>query len=199
MLLPLLYFRWYGPLTRFKGNNVKVLAISRRPDTNEIYVGGAFASGGSLPCPSLCTFDNTAKQWGNIGGDVSGQVDVLLWLDPNTLLVGGDMTLNNTATYIAIYSARSSAWRAFDGNILNIPGPVQNIAFDSAAKDSFFISGVSASDGSAYLMKYGSGKFTALSMFRMGPCHFSSDNAEIRCRRVGSNYIHQKCSSSQSQ
>lgn len=180
-------------LTRFKGDSVKVLAISQRPDTDEIYVGGAFASGGSLPCPSLCTFDNRAKQWGNIGGDVSGQVDVLLWLDANTLLVGGDMMLNNTSTYIAIYNAKFSVWHAFTGDISNIPGPVQSIAFDSAAKDSFFISGVTKA-GSAYLMKYGSGKFVFLGMFRGLPA-FVADHTDVHYSGFGSNYIHPKCTS----
>lgn len=175
MLLSDIPFQTCKFLIIFVGEAVKVLAISQRPDTEEIYVGGAFASGGSLPCPSLCIFDNTAKQWGNVGGDVSGQVDVTLWLDTNTLLVGGDMTLNNTSTYLAVYNAKSSAWEAFAGDVSNIPGPVQSIAFDSAAKDSFFISGVSASNGSAYLMKYRGGRFTVLSMtngffFRPGLC-----------------------------
>lgn len=180
-----------------EGDAVKVLAISQRPDTDEIYVGGAFASGGSLPCPSLCTFDNKAKQWGNIGGDVSGQVDVLLWLDANTLLVGGDMTLNNTETYLAVYNAKFSVWHAFTGDITNIPGPVQSIAFDSAAKDSFFISGVTKT-GSAYLMKYGSGKFVFLGMFRMTLPFFVVDYADMHFSRAGSNYIHQECSSPRS-
>lgn len=161
-------------------------------------MGGAFASGGSLPCPSLCTFDNKAKQWGNIGGNVSGQVDVLLWLDANTLLVGGDMILNGSSTYIAIYNAKFSVWHAFTGDILNIPGPVQSIAFDSAAKDSFFISGVTKT-GSAYLMKYGSGKFVFLSMFKVTLRFFVVDHSNLYCSRVGGNYVHQKCAGSQSQ
>lgn len=171
------------------GDAVKVLAISQRPDTEEIYVGGAFASGGSLPCPSLCIFDNSAKQWGNVGGDVSGQVDVTVWIDANTLLIGGDMTLNNTATYLAIYNAKSSAWQAFTGDVSNIPGPVQSVAFDSATKDSFFISGVTASDGSAYLMKYTSGKFVALGISAMDPV-FSYLEADICFRGIGSNYFY---------
>ncbi|KAH8144735.1 uncharacterized protein LAJ45_11236 [Morchella importuna] len=138
-----------------EGDAVAVYSINRRPNTQEIFVGGAFSSAGSLPCPSLCVFDNSAKQWTNIGGDVNGTVNIILWLDNDSLLVGGDMTLNNTATYLAVYSAKSSAWEAFTGDISNIPGPVQSIAFDSSAKDSFFISGVTVSDGSAYLMKYG--------------------------------------------
>lgn len=125
---------------------------------------------------------------------MSGQVDVILWLDTNTLLVGGDMTLNNTSTYLAVYNAKSSAWEAFAGDVSNIPGPVQSIAFDSAAKDSFFISGVSASNGSAYLMKYGGGRFTVLSKIIMA-FFFVVGCADIRYRRIGGNHIHQKRSS----
>lgn len=125
---------------------------------------------------------------------MSGQVDVLLWLDANVLLVGGDMMLNNTATYIAIYNAKFSVWHAFTGDISNIPGPVQSIAFDSAAKDSFFISGVTKT-GSAYLMKYGSGKFVFLSMFKIALPIFVVYYAYIHYSGLGGDYIHQKCTS----
>lgn len=130
---------------------------------------------------------------------MAGQVDATFWLDSDTLLVGGDMRLNNTATYLAIYNAKASSWEAYVGDTLNIPGPVQNIAFDSGAKDSFFISGVTAADGSAYLMKYGGGRFALLGLLYtyFSPLRVNCTN--LRCRGVRRHYIHQKCPSSQCQ
>ncbi|CAZ84439.1 unnamed protein product [Tuber melanosporum] len=145
-------------------NGVEVHAITRRPSNKrEIYVAGKFDQAGSLPCPSLCIFDNNAKQWEAPGIDVSGQINVLYWADINTLLVGGDMNINNTATYLAIYDAKASSWRAFKGDITNIPGPVTSIAVNADTIDSIFISGTSANGGAAYVMKLKSdGKFQAL-------------------------------------
>ncbi|CUS11012.1 unnamed protein product [Tuber aestivum] len=145
-------------------NGVEVHAITRRPsNVREIYVAGKFDQAGSLPCPALCIFDNTAQQWETPGLDVSGQINVLYWVDVNTLLVGGDMSINNTATYLAIYDAKASGWRAFEGDITNIPGPVTSIAVNADTIDSIFISGTSANGGAAYVMKLKSdGKFQAL-------------------------------------
>ncbi|PWW78864.1 hypothetical protein C7212DRAFT_156503 [Tuber magnatum] len=145
-------------------NGVEVHAITRRPSNKrQIYVAGKFDQAGSLPCPALCIFDNTAQQWEAPGLDVSGQVNVLYWVDVNTLLVGGAMSINNTTTYLAIYDAKASGWRAFEGDITNIPGPVTSVAVNADTIDSIFISGTSANGGAAYVMKLKSdGKFQAL-------------------------------------
>ncbi|RPA96149.1 hypothetical protein L873DRAFT_1695240 [Choiromyces venosus 120613-1] len=146
-------------------NGVKVLAITRRPSNKkEIYVAGKFDQAGSLPCPALCIFDNDAKQWDSPTLDVSGQINVLYWVDVNTLLVGGDMKINNTATYLAIFDAKSRNWRAFEGDISTILGPVTSIAVNAETIDSIFISGTNANGGAAYVMKLKSdGKFEGLS------------------------------------
>lgn len=152
-------------------NGVEVHAITRRPNNKkEIYVAGKFDQAGSLPCPALCIFDNDAKQWEANTLDVSGQINTLYWADANTLLVGGDMNVNNTATYLAIYDARSRDWRAFEGDTTNIPGPVTSIAVNANTINSIFISGTSANGGATYVMKLKSGKFQALSML---PKYFS--------------------------
>jgi len=147
-------------------NGVEVHAITRRPNNKkEVYVAGKFDQAGSLPCPALCVFDIDARQWEASKLDVSGQINTLYWADVNTLLVGGDMNINNTATYLAIYDARSRDWRAFEGDITNIPGPVTSIAVNANTIDSIFISGTSANGGAAYVMKLKSDrKFQALSM-----------------------------------
>jgi hypothetical protein len=147
-------------------NGVEVHAITRRPNNKkEVYVAGKFDQAGSLPCPALCIFDNDARQWEASKLGVSGQINTLYWADVNTLLVGGDMSINNTATYLAIYNAKSRDWRAFEGDITNIPGPVTSIAVNADTIDSIFISGTSANGGAAYVMKLKSDrKFQALSM-----------------------------------
>ncbi|KAK4230977.1 cortical protein marker for cell polarity-domain-containing protein [Podospora fimiseda] len=134
------------------GGNGTVSALAVRQTTKDVYVGGSFRSAGSLGCPGVCFF-TAASQWFQAGQNLDGTVDALLWIDENTLLAGGELTVNNTvSTFLAIYNAGSQSWDNYPG-ASQLPGPVT--ALTLAAKDGkqVWVSGTSTS-GKAYLAKF---------------------------------------------
>jgi len=84
----------------------------------------------------------------------------MYWVDKNTLLVGGDMTINNTATYIVTFDAKNALWAPID-DAAKVPGPVTSLSTDTGTSDSLFVSGT-AVDKTPFLMKLQDQKFTSL-------------------------------------
>ncbi|TGZ81774.1 hypothetical protein EX30DRAFT_354763 [Ascodesmis nigricans] len=136
-----------------QGTNVTVYSVTNRPDTKDIYVAGDFETAGSLTCANLCIYDTKAKQWRQTGSNNPGVIYTAQWIGANSLLVGGDMKLNNTVTYLALFNAQTSTFQAVDGDVSKLPGPVKSVAKDSDDATSFFVSGTNA-DGSSYLVKF---------------------------------------------
>lgn len=129
-----------------------VNAIGLRPDTTELYVGGGFTSAGSLGCPSVCLFSTTGSQWSRPGTTLAGTVHVMNWASTNSLLVGGSLSISGVNTSLATYDPKTQVWAAAAGASA-IPGTVT--AFTAATSDSseFWVGGT-ATNGSAFLMKY---------------------------------------------
>ncbi|KAI5846947.1 cortical protein marker for cell polarity-domain-containing protein [Tricharina praecox] len=144
------------------GDNVTVLDITRRPDTNDIYVAGEFATAGSLDCANLCIYQNDAQRWVDASPEVPGRINTMRWVDQDHLLVAGDMNLNGTAMYLALYDTQLGIYKAVDADASNIPGPVTSIAVDSDTSDTLFIAGTATNGTSPYLMKLKNKKFVAL-------------------------------------
>lgn len=136
------------------GPSVVVRSIVSQPNTKRIFVGGAFDSAGSLTCPSLCIYDRDAQQWNRPAAGVSGSISTMKWIDSDQLMISGNMTLNNTATYIAIYNAREAIWLPFNGVNADIPGPIKSMAFDSDKGETVFISGKDTTAGTSFLRKW---------------------------------------------
>ena len=141
------------------GNDVAVNAIVTRPNSAEVYVAGNFDSAGSLPCPSICTFNN--GQWSRPGTGLGGSVASLTWQGTDKLLVGGNLTINNNATSLANYDAKNSIWTSLTGAASNVPGPVTALSPADSVATSFWVSGKS-SNGSAFLMKYDGTNFQSI-------------------------------------
>ncbi|KAL6715923.1 hypothetical protein ACLMJK_006884 [Lecanora helva] len=135
----------------FAGDNVAVNAIAVRPKKDQVYVGGSFASAGSLPCPGVCVFENGA--WNQPGSGLGGNVLALAWQGTDTLLAGGNLTVNNNATSLARYDTSKSQWTVLDGAAENIPGPVTALALANDPGSQFWVAGKSG-NGSAFLIKY---------------------------------------------
>lgn len=133
----------------FGGDNVAVNAITVRPNKNQVYVGGSFDTAGSLPCPGVCVFENGA--WSQPGSGLSGSVSALIWKGTNTLIVGGNLTVNTIATSLALYDASKSQWTALNGAAEAIPGPVTAL---TPANDNAFWAAGKSTNGSAFLVKY---------------------------------------------
>ncbi|KAI9828781.1 MAG: hypothetical protein M1832_001886 [Thelocarpon impressellum] len=134
---------------------VAVNAISTQPNTGNVYVGGSFESAGSLECPSVCYFTTATSQWNRPGTGLSGIVGAMAWSDSAKLVVGGNLTINSTATSLATYDSKTHVWSLVDGaqGANGVPGPVTALAAADDAMSEFWIAGAST-NGSAFLMKY---------------------------------------------
>lgn len=135
----------------FAGNNVAVNAITVRPNKDQVYVGGSFSTAGSLPCPGVCVFENGA--WSQPGSGLGGSVSALTWQGTNTLLAGGNLTVENTATSLANYDTSKNQWTVLDGAAENVPGPVTALAPANKGASQFWVAGKST-NGSTFLVKY---------------------------------------------
>jgi len=137
----------------FSGSDVAVNAIATRPNTGEVYVGGNFDSAGSLSCPSVCMFQTSASQWMRPGTGLGGSVGALAWSGADTLIVGGNLTINGNATSMATYDAKKQQWSALSGAASSVPGPVTALSPANSDASQFWVAGKST-NGSAFLMKY---------------------------------------------
>ena len=166
------------------GDNVAVNAITTRPNSRQVYVGGSFDGAGSLPCPAVCVYDS--QQWSQPGSELNGSVSTFAWQGNNKLLAGGNLTVSGVATSLATYDAKKSKWSALDDASNNVPGPVTALTPANNDGSQFWIAGKNT-NGSAYLMKY-DGKFASigddfgvettirgLSMMKLSEDHDSND------------------------
>lgn len=148
----------YAPLQPppFAGSDVAVNVITFRPGSSQVFVGGNFQNAGALPCPSVCVFDNS--QWSPPGIALGGSVGAMVWQGKDRLIVGGNLTVDNQATSLAIYDTKKAQWTAIDGASSDVPGPVTALSRANSDVTQFWVSGKS-SNGSAFLMKYTGSKF----------------------------------------
>ena len=140
----------------FGGDNVAVNIITVRPNKEQVYVGGSFATAGSLPCPAVCVFENGA--WSQPGSGLGGSVSAMTWQGPNSLLVGGNLTVNNNRTSLANYDTSKSQWTVFNGAAENVPGPVTALAPANKGASQFWVAGKNT-NGSTFLTKYDGGSY----------------------------------------
>ena len=138
------------------GSNVAVNAISTRPNTAEVYVGGSFDSAGSFSCPSVCMFES--GQWNRPGSGLGGSVAALTWQGSTQLLAGGNLTISNNATSLATYDTKQQQWSAVQGAASAIPGPVTALSPANNDGSQFWVAG-KGTNGSAFLMKYDGSSF----------------------------------------
>jgi hypothetical protein len=142
-----------------------VSAITFRPDSGEVYVGGSFETTGALDCPGLCVFNNETTQWNRPGNNLAGDVSSLLWISKTELLVGGDLRGNQSddSLYLAIYDTEAQTTRSFP-SAGDIPGPVHVIVPASNDKDRrVWVAGKKPNGDEAFVMKYDGSKWTEVS------------------------------------
>ncbi|KAK9773467.1 putative Cellular morphogenesis protein [Seiridium cardinale] len=132
---------------------VVVTSIKVRPNTGDVYVGGSFKSAGSLDCPGVCNYATSDSQWNRPGLGFVGNVSSLLWWTSSTLLAGGQLSMNNSAVYLASYDASSSTWSAFS-SASSLPGPVDAITSANSENTQLWAAGTASDSTSVYLMKY---------------------------------------------
>ncbi len=134
------------------GGSVSVNAISMRPSSSDVYVGGSFSSAGSFTCPGVCVFTSSVSQWNRPGSDLAGTANAMLWTSTNSLTVGGALTLNDQSISLATYDAKGQTWSEADGAAA-IPGPVTALTQANSDASQLWVAGT-ASNGSAFVMNY---------------------------------------------
>lgn len=98
------------------GSNVAVNAITTRPNSGQVYVGGSFETAGSLGCPAVCTFEN--QRWNQAGTNLRGSVAAFAWQGSNKLLAGGNLTVDGSPTTLATYDTKALSWTALKGALI---------------------------------------------------------------------------------
>jgi hypothetical protein len=134
------------------GTDVSVNAITVLPGGTDVYIGGNFKSAGSLECPSVCIWTSSASQWNQPGSGLGGTVETMQWFGNAKLVVGGNLTVNDTATSVASYDVKARQWTAFVG-ASSIPGPVTAMTPANEDSSQWWVAGQGA-NGSAFLLKY---------------------------------------------
>ena len=129
-----------------------VHTISIRPEGSDVYVGGNFATAGSLGCPGLCTFNTQASQWDRPGSNLDGAANTMLWETTNKLIVGGQLSVSGSNVSLAAFDVNSQNWTAYPGAD-QLPGPITALSAASSDRKQLWAAGV-ATNGSAFLVKY---------------------------------------------
>ncbi|KAF2146838.1 uncharacterized protein K452DRAFT_219281 [Aplosporella prunicola CBS 121167] len=175
-------------LSRDEGT-VSVNAVAPRPKTTDLFIGGDFDSAGAFGCPGLCVLSTDRGQWTNPGSGFGGSVYALTWTSQNTLMIGGNLTIQDVPTTLATYNAKKKTFQAVEGAD-SVPGPVSAITAANLDATQFWIAGT-ATNGSAFVMLSGTNAgnwFTAssglgegtvirgLQVFSTSEKHDSSDN-----------------------
>ena len=142
------------------GDSVAVHAISVRPGTSDVYVGGSFSDAGALDCPGMCVYSTSILQWNRPGATLGGVANVMTWATSNSLIVGGALLLNGVNTTLATYDTKSQEWTGTAG-AGTIPGPVTALAAANTDASELWVSGT-ATNGSAFLMKSSKGTFSSI-------------------------------------
>lgn len=149
-----------------RGSNVIVNAIAPRPNSQEIYVGGSFQSGGPLTCPGLCNWNSGSAQWFRPSNDVDGIVNALVWTSDTTLLVAGNLTLGTNPTTIILFDQPNNEFTEIPG-ANNLPGPVTALTAATNDGKEFWATG-NSTDGTAYLQRFDGKNWTSVDNTLLG-------------------------------
>ncbi|KAI9484647.1 cortical protein marker for cell polarity-domain-containing protein [Zychaea mexicana] len=109
-----------------QGSPGTVNVIQSQPDGTVVFIGGDFASVGSMHCTSVCKLDTQTRQWNQVAPGISGQVRDIAAAN-NQVTVVGDIAVNNNPTFAA-RTQDSSSWTAMSSSdaISGTPSAVLN-------------------------------------------------------------------------
>ncbi|GIZ43032.1 hypothetical protein CKM354_000627600 [Cercospora kikuchii] len=144
------------------GDNVVVHSIAAQPEGEDVYVGGDYATAGSLPCGPLCFYDTRALQWQSTGSGLEGVIYTMVWTSNTKLMIAGNLTVNGNETTMATYDAKKQIFTELEG-ASSLPGPVTAISAVNGDYSQFWVSGMSTNNQSVFLTKYKDGTWTAAS------------------------------------
>ncbi|KAF2686897.1 hypothetical protein K458DRAFT_429820 [Lentithecium fluviatile CBS 122367] len=143
------------------GNSVDVRAIRTRPMTRQVFVAGTFGTAGGLNCSTVCVYDMNTRAWTRPGSNLGGSASHMTWTTRDTLIVAGNITIDNKPLILAAYNAPADQWTPFN-ELHPLDGVVTAmIPADSSASGSlwssdsagFWVAG-KTNNGSAFLKKW---------------------------------------------
>ncbi|KAE8253748.1 hypothetical protein A4X13_0g3677 [Tilletia indica] len=162
------------PLSSDTQTPLVVRSIVHRPDTSEIYVGGAFDNAGSLPCSSVCMWDNSQLRWNPLGTSLDGDIAVLDFAGSkaSTLVAAGNLQVANTPAPVAMYDTTQDTWVALGAvgaDASQAPGPATAMSVDNLQLNSIFVGGRSQDGLSPYLAKWDGTRYNLLGNDELRP------------------------------
>ncbi|TKA23058.1 hypothetical protein B0A50_07374 [Salinomyces thailandicus] len=144
------------------GEDVIVNSIAVQPNSAHVYVGGSFASAGSLPCATLCYYDVNAEQWNTPASGLGGTITNMIWSSKNELIIAGNLTVDGNTTTMATYNANQQTYQQYTGASA-LPGPISAMTPANQQYDEFWAAGTATTNGSSYLAKFRNGAWTTVS------------------------------------
>jgi hypothetical protein len=133
-------------------DSVAIYGLANQPNSANVFVGGRFSTAGSLDCPGMCVWNSQTSQWNRPGTGFGGQVWAMQFSAQEKLVVGGNLTLNDTATAMATFDTKTQAWTAVPGADA-LPGTVTALSPVDGAISQFWVSG-NAPNQLHFLMLY---------------------------------------------
>ncbi|KAF2200204.1 hypothetical protein GQ43DRAFT_374400 [Delitschia confertaspora ATCC 74209] len=150
-----------------QGQDVTVHAISPRPKSKEVLVGGNFASAGALSCAGLCIWKTDVNQWSSPGGDLSGTVTSVTWVSDTKAIVAGNLTAGSNHTSVLSFDSKKNKFEEVPG-ANHLPGPVTAICPANNDGSQYWATGTS-NDGTPYLQRFDGNKWlSAPNQFAVG-------------------------------
>ncbi|GAA96424.1 uncharacterized protein L969DRAFT_87416 [Mixia osmundae IAM 14324] len=150
-------------LQPYDASDVIVNAVSYNPrDQSTVLVGGLFESAGAMPCYSICSWDENAKQWSSMRNGLQGYVSDIAWAVSGkdaVAYVVGSFTLNTTSN-IAQWDAQAADWANMPPS--DLPGPASAVTVDDYQVGKVFIAGASSDDALPYLSFFNGQSFLSI-------------------------------------
>jgi hypothetical protein len=85
--------------------NVSVQVINQRPRSDQVYVGSTFDTADNKHCSTVCIYNAALGTWTRPGVDLRGSFTHMTWTSPDTLIIAGNVTLDDTLLALVAYNA----------------------------------------------------------------------------------------------
>ncbi|KAG4303505.1 hypothetical protein PCK1_000023 [Pneumocystis canis] len=127
--------------------------LSMRPKSNELIVAGKFEISEPLLCNSFCIFETLSRKWKSLPSGFSGQITSIFWFNENSLILSGDINLNETMLNLVKYHFNTLTWTRVLPEGVSLPGPAFSILVNKNDRNSMYFAG-KKKNGHAYFNKW---------------------------------------------
>lgn len=100
---------------------IQVNAMAFYDDDEKLLVGGRFDNAGSLGCEAVCLYDVANTRWESPSSDgIAGTVTDAKFFDTDTVLLSGNLTVNDTSVTFAIFDFSSGQFTSAPSSLADI-------------------------------------------------------------------------------